>query len=87
MRALGAERVMWKILQDGGANVYRMGTEHGITWVEVWIDGHVARFESEWTADSIATSIAASLLEQIEARRPFNAPPPRVARGRSGDGV
>jgi hypothetical protein len=88
MTTLGAERVIWKILQDGGASVYRMGTEHGVTWVEVWIDGHVARFDSEWTSDSIAVSIAALLLEQVEARRSRDVPPPRIARrvvGRKGD--
>ncbi len=67
--ALGAERVIRQLLQDAGANVYRLGAEHGVTWVEVWIDGHVARFPSEWTTDSIATSIAASLREQSDARR------------------
>jgi hypothetical protein len=82
MNGLGAERAIWRALQDGGSNVYRMGTEHGITWVEVRIDGHVARFESEWTADSVAMSVAASLLTQIEARRPLDAPPPRIAPSR-----
>jgi len=77
--AFGAERAIWKFLQERGANVYRMGTERGITWVEVWIDGHVARFESEWTADSVATSVATMLLQQIDARRPLDAPPPRIA--------
>ena len=84
MKAMGAESRIWAVLQAAGANVYRMGTQHGVTWVEVWIDGHVARFESEWGPDSVAASIAAALLEQIEARRPVDARPPRigVARGR-----
>lgn len=83
MSPLGAERAIWKTLQDAGANVYRMGTERGITWVEVWIDGHVSRFEAEWTTESVAASIAASLLEQIEARRTLDARPLRVTAPRS----
>lgn len=82
MTVLGAERAIWKSLQDSGANVYRMGTVRGVTWMEVWIDGHVARFDSEWTADSTATTIAAALLQQIEARRPLDARPPRIVTGR-----
>lgn len=75
MSLLGAERTIWKTLQDNGINVYRMGTERGTTWVEVWLDGHVYRFEAEWTTESVAASIAASLLEQIEARRTLDARP------------
>ncbi len=81
MTVLGAERAIWKSLQEGAADVYRMGTLRGVTWVGVWIDGHVARFDSEWTADSTATTIAAALLQQIEARRPLDAPPPRIVTG------
>lgn len=70
MPKLSAERVILKRLTDAGANVYRMGTEQGVTWVEVWIEGHVLRVESEWQSESIAETVAMDLLEQIEARRP-----------------
>jgi hypothetical protein len=85
MTVIGAERAIWKALQDADVNVYRMATHQGVTWVEVWIDGHVARFEAEWTAQSVAASIATALIAQIEARRPGHARPPRVTKSRPSD--
>jgi hypothetical protein len=70
MSGLGAERAVWQVLTDAGVEVYRMGTEDAVTWVEVWIDGHVLRVESEWQTDSIAWTVATALLVQINTRRP-----------------
>lgn len=64
---LMAETVIWKTLREAGVPVHRMGTAHAVTWVDVFIGHHLTRFESEWEADSIATTVAADLLAQIES--------------------
>src|SRR5262245_29443311 len=61
---LMAETVIWRILREAGVPVHRMGTQHAVTWVDVFLDHSLERFESEWQPDSVAATVAADLLSQ-----------------------